>query len=356
MHAKLSRRLLAAVVMTSAAVAGIWIVSARAATQGGPSRPLRDVLRDLAEVSDAEWASIERGNPVAKVLDTDSREVAVAGAVRVAAASEGLVVRARDIDNLKRSSLVLDVGRFGAVPKASDLARVSFEEHGLNLRACRPFDCVVRLSEPDIARFEREVNWDAADWRDRSAGLWREVLAGYANAYRRAGRTALPVYANKREPLSVADEVSRVVSDFGFLAAFSPEFLAYLREFLPSAPPGSEQTLYWSKEDFGVRPILRITHQVIHRATADRGTTIIASNQIYADHYLDAAVTVTLAIEGSSEDHGKQFYLVSVSRARTRSLTGLMRSLVRSTVQNRSREALRKMLTSTRTSLEGQTR
>ena len=67
---------------------------------------------------------------------------------------------------------------------------------------------------------------------------------------------------------------------------------------------------------------------------------------------MDAALIVTLAIEAPPDGHQRGFYLVSVNRARTRSLTGWLRSFVRTTVQNRSRDALRKILTSTRTSLE----
>ena len=323
------------------------------ASQGGRSRPLREVLRDLARITDAEWAAIERGEPVAKVLDGDSREVAVAGVVRIAASSEPLVARYRDINHLKRSSVVLDVGRFSPTPVASDLTRARFEDHGLDLRNCRPSDCVVRLSETDIARFHREVEWTAPDWRDRSAAVWRDVLAGYAAAYGRAGRTALPVFVNKGEPLRVASELGLLLQQFGFVAAFSPDFLSYMRDFMPTGPSQAEHTLYWSKEDFGVRPILRVSHQVIYRAPSIPPVTIVATNQVYADHYLDAALTVTLAIHRADDDRRQHFYLVSVSRARTRSLTGLLRSFVRSTVQNRSRDALRKVLTSTKTFLEG---
>jgi hypothetical protein len=313
------------------------------------------VLRDLADITDSEWAAIERGEAVAKLLGTDNREVAVAGAVRIAAASESFAARFREVEHLERASVVLDVGRLSAVPRPSDLAGVTFEEHGLDLRDCRPSDCVVRLSAADIERFHREVEWSAADWRDRSAGVWRDVLATHAAAYVKSGRTALPVYANKSEPLSVASEVSGIVSDLGFVAAFAPEFLAYMRDFRPPGPAGAEHTLYWSKEDFGIRPILRITHQVMWRSAPEppgRPVIIAATNQVYADHYLDAAVSVTFAVEASAEDHGKQFYLVSVSRARTRSLTGWTRSIVRSMVHNRTREALRKLLTSTKSRLE----
>ena len=49
---------------------------------------------------------------------------------------------------------------------------------------------------------------------------------------------------------------------------------------------------------------------------------------------------------------GKAFYMIAVNRARTRSLSGFIRRFARSTVQKRSREALRKILTSTKTTLE----
>jgi hypothetical protein len=169
-------------------------------------------------------------------------------------------------------------------------------------------------------------------------------------AYADRGRPALPVFVNKREPLGVASELSALVQQMGFTSAYAPELYAYMREFAPPLPPGAEDILYWSKEDFGIRPVLRLSHQVIFRSTS-RPAIAIATNQIYADHYLDAALTVTLAIDAGTAN-SRAFYLVSVSRARTRSLTGLMRAFVRSTVQSRSREALRKILTATRSGME----
>jgi len=59
-----------------------------------------------------------------------------------------------------------------------------------------------------------------------------------------------------------------------------------------------------------------------------------------------------MTIDASDAGAKPTFYMVSVSRARTRSLGGLLRSFVRSTVQNRSRDALRKILASTKASLE----
>ena len=309
------------------------------------------MLRDIARVTDAEWAAIDRGEAVAKVIDTDNREIAVAGAVRVSAPIDRLLERSRDIENLKRSAIVFDVGRFSQPAQPSDLTRVAIEDYSLDLRDCRPLNCRVRLSESDIARFHREINWQGADWKPRSAALWRDLLATYVRRYQESGREALPVFVYKPPLLSVAAELSGLVDDVAFVSAYSPELVTYLRDLRPPGPRGAEHIIYWSKEDFGVRPILRISHQIIHRVTTPPAV-LVATSQIYADHYLDAALTINLAIEAARPDQRQSFYLVAVSRARTRSLSGLLRMLVRSTVQSRSRDALRKILTTTKTALE----
>ena len=321
--------------------AAIILTSSAGAVPGAPAP--RDLLRTVAGFTDGEWAAVERGEAVSKLLETDTREVAVAGAVRIAGNRDLLAARFKDLDTL-RGSAVLDVGRFSPVPAPSDLQRITFDDHNLDLRACQPGDCTVRLSAPDVARFRREVNWAGGDWRNQAMTVWRSVLANYAGAYLGKGRSGLPEYVNKRDTLSVASEVSELTSEYGFVAGYSPDFHAYLKDFGPRTPPGTEQVLYWTREDFGIRQIFRISHQVIQRTTP---ATIIATNQVYADHYLDAALTVTLGVDGSGG-----FYMISVSRARTRSLSGFMRRFARSTVQGRSRDAMRRILASSKAAIE----
>ena len=327
------------------------VLTARA---GSPAdaQDVQALLRDVARFTDADWAAVERGAAVAKILETDTREIAVAGAVRIAAPTERLVARLREVENLQRSAIVLAVGRFSRPPKPGDLLAAPFEDYNLDLADCRAGECRVRLGGADIARFHRDVDWRAGHARARAAAVWRDVLAGYAAEYDGRGRQGLPVYANKSEPLSVAAELSLLVDKFGFVARYSPELYGYLREFGPGRPAGSEDTIYWSKEDFGVRPVFRISHQVIHRRGATTSADIAATNQIYADHYLDAALGVTLAIAAPGGS-GDAFYMVAVNRARTRSLSGVMRRMIRGTVQGRSRDAMRKILTATKTALEG---
>jgi hypothetical protein len=304
----------------------------------------------VAQFDAASWAAVQRGESVAKALDTDSREIAVAGAVRIAGSREALVQRSRDIENLRRSSVVLDAARFSTPPRPSDLDRAPFEDQSLDLRICRAGDCQVRLSGPAVERFQREVDWSGPQWRRQSAAVWRDVLASYAAAYLTGGRRALPEYVNKSESLNVASELGLLLRQYAFVARYSPEFFAYLQNFGPGNPAGGESTLYWTKEDFGIRPVLRISHQVIFRTESRLPSTWIATNQVYADHYLDAAIGLTVALDAG--DGGRSFYMVSINRARTRSLSGFLRRFVRSTVQSRSRDAVQKMLASTKTAIE----
>ena len=328
-----------------------WLVLPLGApsSQPAPARPgaLVAISPELG-FTPQDWASVDAGRAVARVLDSETREVAVAGAVRIAASRASFADRIRGIEYLKASAAVLDSGRFGAEPRPADLETAPFEDYNLDLRGCRAGDCRVRLTADDIARFHRDVDWNRPDWRARSSAVWREVLAGHAAAYLRDGRTALPVYANRSDPLGVPGELSLLVARMGFLGAVSPTFHTYLHEFRRPLPAASEEVLYWTKEDFGIRPVFRIQHQVVHAGS----TVLVATNQVYADHYLDASLGLTLAIDAPSGG----FYMVTVNRARTRSLTGVMRRMVRGTVQGRSRDALRKILTSTKGALEGASR
>ena len=92
------------------------------------------------------------------MLDTDTREIAIAGAVRISG-SRSLAGRgARDVATPKRSSLVLDAHAFGASPTSADLQRVPFEDRSLDLAPAVPATVPAIVDGRDIARFHREVD------------------------------------------------------------------------------------------------------------------------------------------------------------------------------------------------------
>jgi hypothetical protein len=330
------------------ALAGIHI---NAFTVQPPALPEPQAfLRTVAGFSSSDLAALERGEPIAKVLGTERREVAVVGAIRIKAPRERLFDRYRDVSIL-RGEVVLEVGKFSESPRAEDLQGLTVEDYDLeSIRDCKPGDCGVRVSAETMARFAREVNWRAADWRQQAGSLWRRVLAEYAAAYRTTG--ALGDYRNKAAPLSVAEEFGVLFDQSRYFWSTAPEFFAYLQDFPRVQLPGAEDILYWKRDNIGLRPVTSITHLTLYMppsaASHPKRPALIGTKQIYAAHYFDAGLGLTLAFD----DNAGGFYMLSVNRARTRSLQSFMRSIVRSMVLRRSRDAMEQILRSTRQALE----
>jgi hypothetical protein len=311
-----------------------------------PREP-HDFLRG-AGLSEADLAALDRGQPVARVLDTERREVAVVGAVRIRAPRARMIARYRAVEDLKRTGVVLDVGLFGDRPAAADVNALEFEAYDLeSVRECVPGDCRVRLSADGMARF-RAVDWERRDWRERTASTWRDLMAGLVAAYGRRGDSALPEYHNRAEPLHVRSEFAVLYRRSADVGRLAPEAYRYVREF-PQAPlEGVSNLFYWSKEDFGLKPVTSVTHLMLYDPPGARAA-VAAAKQIYATHYFDAGLGFTLAMD----DRAGGFYMVSVNRARTRSLMSPFRTVVRRIVRNRSRDAMEKVLTTMKTALEG---
>lgn len=313
-------------------------------------------LRTVAGFSASELAALDRGEAIARVLPTDKREIAIVGAVRVKAAHERLFEQYRDVAGLRRSQVFQEVGTFGATPRADDLRGLTLESYDLDtIRTCRPGDCGVRLPTASLEQFQREVNWSAADWRERAGQVWRRLLAGYASDYVANGNKALAEYRNKELPLSVAQEFQVLFDESRYFRSSAPEFFGYLDGSSAAPLEGAEDILYWAKESFGLRPVVSITHQTLYanqsgRALLAAPLALVATKQIYATHYFDAALGLTLVFD----DRDAGFYMLCINRARTRSLTSFIRGVVRMTVQRRSREAMEKILSTTKATLEPQ--
>ena len=334
---------------TGGAVAIVACGATVAAWQGRPPQTAEAhrLLRAVAGFSPADLARLDRGQPIVRVLDTERREVAVVGAVRIHGTRDRLLARYRDISHLQSSDVVLQIGSIGAEPRPEDFQALSFEDYDLEtIRDCEPGDCGVRLSTAQLTSFTRDVNWLAPDWRQQAGALWRRLLAEYGAAY--LARGALADYRNKAAPLNVADEFDVLFAESKPLAAASPEFFAYLQQFPRVRLANAESILYWSKDDFGLRPVTSITHLALYAPPESARPAIIGTRQIYATHYFDAALGLTLAFD----DGASGFYMVCISRARTRSLASFTRAIVRGIVLRRSREAVEQMLRSTRTALE----
>ena len=326
-----------------------FLLGAAIALAAAPQTPnVHDLLRSVGGFTAGELAALDRGEPLARVLRTNRREIAVMGAVRIRGSRDRLLARYRDISNLKKSELVLQVGTFGSPPSAADVASLALDPYDLDApKACVPGECAVRLSSAAMEAMRSRIQWAAPDAHQQSAMAWREMLAGVARAYVTTGDSALPEYVNKKDPLKVADELRVVYDGFGAFAAAAPDFFQYVRHFPRTQLQSTEDLLYWSVNDLGVRPVVGITHQTI--CAPPSGPALISLKRVYAAHYVDAGLGVTLV----ANDGAGGFYMVTLDRIRTRSLTSFSRMLVRSIVQNKSRDGIEKMLRSSKRAVEG---
>ena len=70
-------------------------------------------LRTLAGLTSDQWSAMNRGEPQAKVLDTEEkREVAVVGVARLKATTACFVTKFQDIENFKKNPAVLRIRKF----------------------------------------------------------------------------------------------------------------------------------------------------------------------------------------------------------------------------------------------------
>jgi hypothetical protein len=90
-------------------------------------------------------------------------------------------------------------------------------------------------------------------------------------------------------------------------------FAAYPRTRLA----GAAEVIFWSVDQMPrLRPILGVTHQVVFAPPELPGATFIAAKQIYANHYFEAAVELTYAVDRQLLDGPEGTYVMVLRRYR----------------------------------------
>jgi hypothetical protein len=324
------------------------IVSMAAAPVLTPER--ETYLRRHLGFSAGEVGAVNRGQVVARMLATrDRREFAVVGVVRVRVPTAFIVDSFRDIVAFKQSDLVLQVGRVSAVPTTDDFASLIVDEDDVDdLRWCEPGDCGLRLTQNQIARFG-SIDWRSGRARDAAGHMLRDVLREEAAAYVASGAAGLGAYADKRTALDRGRVVSGLLQNTPSLTEPYPEFREYLAKYPTARLEPVDSFLYWSREKFGFRPVVSLTHVAIYRPGGDPAAgALIASRQVYATHYFDASVAVTTVSDGG-EAGALMMYL---NRTQASLPGGLFSPLARSIARSKTRSGLEEQLGQTRTRLE----
>jgi len=293
------------------------------------AEPLRDLLVGQLSLTDAQVDAVRGGEPVVVPLDSSkSSEIAIGAAVRIDAPASRVVAVVRDIERLERGGGFLATHKFSSPPVEADMASFRLpDEDVAALQTCTPGRCDVKLGRRAL-QSAAGIDFEAPSAADQANRLMRRMGLEYIERYRTGGNASLAVYEDASQPISVAGEFEDMVRGLPALKSI-PEVSAYLLRYPRSKPAGTQDFFYWSLAEFGLKPVLRLNHVVIHPTRPASGLQYaITTKQLYASHYFHTALEVRMLVN-DAERPGRGHYLVVLNVARSDGFDGLLGGVVK---------------------------
>ena len=308
-------------------------------------------LSPTVTLSAAERQQLGQGEPLVKVLPGDARELAVAAFVATSADSDRLVAWVRHIDQLKKSPVVLAIGRFSNPPVLGDLGALSVSDEDLAaIRSCRPNSCDVKLTAAEIAELQREIAAAGADWKRRLTEAFKRLMQKRVETYIAGGHAALADYSDGSVVRPLHATFSGFLKRSPYLTQTLPRFTDFLARYPQPVPPEVESFFYWSTERVGGKPATVAVHVNIWRDQHPSPRAIVAGKQILATHYMNGSLNVITILPGTG---GGPNYLVTLNRSEVDVLGGVLGGVARMVAERRVRSEAGQLLQNLRQRLEG---
>jgi len=305
------------------------------------------------EFTAPELTELDKGKVLVKLPKTpETREVAVFAVMPIDVTADVFTEKVRDIVNFSKSEHLLQTGKLSNPPRVDDLANLTFEKSDIDsLRSCRAKRCDVKLPAAAIERFRKEIDWSSPNYRERASELWKRLLIEYAGTYIRDGNKALFEYNDKSDAVQLDNEFKTLLLPAAYTYEYAPELQKYLEQFPNSRPADSEDFIYWTKETFGLKPVVSMTHLTMYRYRRPGETIVlIASKGIYASHYLESSLGFTVFIDHEAPGPS---HLIYINRSRSDALRGIFAGLKRALIGGRVRDGARRNMELVRGRLEG---
>lgn len=269
----------------------------------------------------AQLAAVERGEPVAKVLDVhDRRDVALFGIITVPKTREAFARAARDVPAALRTPNRTQLGIFDTPATERDVAALTVTSRdAAEMKDCKPGDCVVKLPAAEMQQIRAQTNWSAPDLPAQLGAYARRRFVQYVTDYRARGDSAMVVY-DDRGNLTVrsSEAFAAQLAESPYVYSNVPSLQQYLSVYPRGSLPGASEIIYWSEDVLPrLRPILSVTHYVVYTPAELAGITLVAAKQIYANHYFETALDLSCAVE-----RGSGIYLLVLRRYRFDNLPG----------------------------------
>lgn len=314
--------------------------------------------REYVGLTDDQIASIHSGKAIAKIIDSPTPDdVFVFGSVYINSTPESYLKFASDIDQLRKLPGYLAIRKFSDPPRLSDLEGFTLTDEDIKqLKNCKPGNCEVQLPAESMDEFQKQVNWSAPDAADQVNRLGQQMALEALQQYIAGGNGALGTYRDKKHPTAVADAFASLLNRSKALPVYLPELDRYLLDY-PAAPSGKIQTqFFWEKINFGLKPTLRIVQAIVfHGMGPTEPAYAVAVKQLYASHYFETALDLTVCVRAADSPDPHGFYLITIKGSQQAGLTGFKGSIVRKVAVDKTRSSLERALASIKQKLESGT-
>lgn len=314
-----------------------------------------DFFKQSIGLQDEQIANIQNGKAVTKVLDTKTpSEVRVFGAIYINATPEAYLKAVQNLDALRKSPHYLGVRRFSSPPVLSDLEGFELSQDDIkDLKECKPGSCELQLPSESIEQFRSQVNWSAPDAASQANKLAQKMALEALLKYQKEGNSALGSYYDKEHPVSAVEQFTALLSTSPSVSHYPPDLERYLINYPHADLPGAESVFYWENVKFGLKPTLRMNHMVVYRGSGPSGPLdSVAIKQLYASHYFQTALDLSVCAKDSSRPEDKGFYLITVKASRQAGLTGPKGSIIRKNAVSKIRSSLEASLAQIKSVLE----
>jgi len=321
--------------------------------QASPS--LQTYFKEDIGLTDEQIATIRSGQAVSKKLNSrEADEIFVFGAVYVNAKPESYLKFARDFKRMREVPGFLAIEEFSNPPALGDLKNLTLDEEDLKeLKECRPSNCKIQLPASAIEDVHQMVDWTDADAEEKANQLVRKKVLELAATYQQKGNEVLGVYNDKKHPTEVPEQFKYMLSYTKALPKYLPDFYNYLLTYPAGKPANVENSFYWARVKFGLKPTLRVVHVITMRGEVGGDPVdVIAEKQLYSSHYFETALDLTFCVRDSAEPKATGFYLIRTMGSEQAGLTGFKGSIVRKVATDRSASSLQKSLAAIKDTLE----
>jgi len=315
---------------------------------------LERFFKEDIRLTQAQIDSIRGGNAFAKALPSRTpSEVLLFGAVHINGTPEKYINFAANFERRQKLSGYLGVGVLGNPPRLEDFDGFSFDQEDIQaLKNCKPADCLIQLPASAIQEIQRSVNWSATESSDQVNRFLRDTALHRILTYMREGNAALGTYNDKPDPVEVSRKLEYLLSYHKVLPAYLPDFYGYLLTYPRGKPANVEDTFYWERVKFGLKPTLRVVQRSTMRGAASEPIACaVAEKQLYASHYFETALDLKFCVRPQpSKDSG--FFLITLVGSEQAGLTGVKGSVVRKVAVGRSTSNLQDALSAIKTALD----